>query len=124
MPSHVLLSRRCAADRHERPIPRRIGLEDEGVPDSGELEAPRELAHLFLTRDGEDDRRGARGEVAGRALSGSVDQIRSEDPEGEVSADDDVVGEEGDERYVSRFSVGRSCTRAYAVGWGRQGLIA
>ena len=78
----------CAADGHGRSMPRRIRFSDEDVRD---LPGPKpcfDLEQVRFVARRETDRVGAGGEVAGRGLTGGVDELGTDHAKGKVPADD------------------------------------
>lgn len=76
VPPELLLPARYDAERHERSVPRRIGLDDAHVGNTYEHEPRCELAELRLVRRREHHRVRPLGEVAGARLPCRVDDLR------------------------------------------------
>lgn len=70
-----------------------IRLADRVVGDRQALELTFDQRELGLVAGGEHDGARARGQRAGRALTGGVDDLRGQGAAREVGADDDIVRE-------------------------------
>ena len=116
MLAQVLLSSRQNAKRHERVIPRRIGLADFDERDAADLETRSEGYERAFIRNREHDSEGVGSQVSRAALPGSVDQHRGLNASRDIGSGHNVMGNgtlrvDGDRRLAEITVVGRSWKR-------------
>lgn len=114
MPAQILLSPGPKPESHEAAVIGRVRLDDPHERDSRSGEPVGDGHEGRFVGDGQHDRMGALLQVTRTRLPSGVNEVRGEDAERQVSADDDVVEGKRRRGRFDRFTVAATtCSEAY-----------